>query len=61
MKRAQAVRRSPSEIALVHQLRAYRLATTPAERRRESVASLACVLGIAALVFSVLSAGVGYP
>lgn len=57
----QAIRRSPSEIAGAHQRRAYLLATAPAERRREAFGSLACVIGIATLVYAVLAAGVGHP
>jgi hypothetical protein len=61
MKRAQAIRRSPGELAVVHQSRAYRLATTPEQRRREFLGGLLCTAGIAGLVYAVLAAGVGYP
>ena len=36
----QAIRRSPSEIALAHQRRAHRLSTTPARRHREFLGGL---------------------
>lgn len=47
MKRAQAIRRSPSEIAGVHQRRAYLLSTTPAQRRAEVLGGIALVFLIA--------------
>lgn len=49
MKRAQAIRRSPSEIAGVHQRRAYRLATTRAHRIGEVLGGVVLIFFIAAV------------
>lgn len=49
MKR-QAIRRSPSEIAGVHQRRAYLLSTTPAQRRREFLGGLVLAVFIVAVI-----------
>lgn len=50
MKRAQAIRRSPSEIAVAHQRRAYLLSTTPAQRRREFLGGFVLAFFIAAVI-----------
>ena len=57
MKRPQAIRRSPAEIAGVHQRRAYRLSTTRAQRLGEHVGGAVLAALTYLLFYAALGAG----